>query len=686
MKTPKRILAGAMALSMISALGLSMPTQPDIAAAASTVDDTCDDWLHAKGSRLYDINGNEVWLTGANWFGFNCTENLAHGLYAADCDDFLAAVADHGINLIRMPISTELLVSWMNGEPLEVSSVNAGYNPPTDIIGEDGSVTPAGAYVNINKDFVGEDGKTVKNSMEIFDVIMQKCKQYGLKVMIDVHSPAAHNSGHNYNLWYYESSAADSDGMATGAFSGEKITWDMWVDSITWLADKYSNDDTIIGYDLKNEPHGKRGYDGTTCPDSIARWDDTELQNNWAYSATECANSILAVNPNALIFVEGVEQYPKTELGYTYDTADIWNATAEESPWYGAWWGGNLRGVRDYPIVPDSGTSQIVYSPHDYGPSVYAQTWFDKDFTTQTLLDDYWYDTWAYIVEEDIAPLLIGEWGGHMDGDKNQKWMTLLRDYMIDNHISHTFWCLNPNSGDTGGLLGYDFITWDDDKYALFEESLWQTQTTGKYIGLDHQTALGANGLSLNEFYTDYAATEGSNLDGGTTLAAAGDPVIIDGSATTSYTVSTSAANCEIKLSALKASQGQTVTFTLTAAENAQGEPTVTVKTASGNNVSFSESGGTYSFTMPDSAVVVTAEYDVSSETDILYGDANGDGIVNSIDATMVTRHALKSLTLSDEAALRCDVSGDGVVNSIDATIITRYALKVITSFPVENK
>ena len=160
----------------------------------------------------------------------------------------------------------------------------------------------------------------------------------------------------------------------------------------------------------------------------MAKWDDSTDQNNWAYAATECGNAILDKNPNALILIEGVEQYPKTDKGYTYDTADIWQAPADQSPWYGAWWGGNLRGVKDYPIDFGSAdrNSQIVYSPHDYGPSVYNQTWFDKDFTTQTLLDDYWYDTWAYINDQDIAPLLIGEWGGHMDGGKNQKWMTLL--------------------------------------------------------------------------------------------------------------------------------------------------------------------------------------------------------------------------------------------------------------------
>ncbi len=467
---------------------------------AVAVDDGNDDWLHAVGSRLYDKDGNEVWLTGANWFGFNCSENCAHGMYAADVDVFLSNVADKGVNIIRFPISSELLVSWMEGNPNPVNSVQASYSPPEDIVGEDGSITPAGSYGNINREFAEADGKTLKNSMEIFDVIMAKCKKYGIKAMIDIHSPHSDNSGHNYELWYGKAG----------------VTTEVWIDTLVWLADKYKNDDTIIGYDLKNEPHGKRAYDAT-CPDNIAKWDGTTDENNWAYAATTCANAILEVNPNALIFIEGVEQYPKTDKGYTYDTPDVWGATGDASPWYGAWWGGNLRGVRDYPIVPDSGTSQIVYSPHDYGPSVYAQTWFDKDFTTQTLLDDYWYDTWAFIEAENIAPLLIGEWGGHMDGAENQKWMTLLRDYMIDHHINHTFWCLNPNSGDTGGLLGYDFVTWDEEKYGLFEVSLWQTAETGKYIGLDHQQPLGVNGtgISVSEYYDSYVDTEGSNLAAG---------------------------------------------------------------------------------------------------------------------------------------------------------------------------
>lgn len=501
MKLYKKImglmLAGAMTASALS-----------VNMSANAVDDSNDDWLHAEGSRLYDMNGNEVWLTGANWFGLNCIEYSPHYLYAGDIDDMLQSVADRGINVIRFPISTELILSWMNGTPYQISAggMQAVYNPPVDQDDGNGGVVKAGTYGNLNQEFVEADGKTLITSDRGFDVILDKCKKYGIKAFIDIHSPHADNSGHNYNLWY---------GKATA--DGTMVTTDLWIESLAWVAEKYKNNDTLIGYDLKNEPHGK-GQEGAQA----AKWDGSTDENNWAYAATKCADAILDVNPHALIFIEGVEQSLSGAL-----PGDYWGMPdrRDNSPYIGAWWGGNFRGAREYPIKPKHGTSQIVYSPHDYGPSVYAQTWFDKDFTTQTLLDDYWYDTWAYINAEDIAPELIGEWGGHMDGAENQKWMTLLRDYMIEHHINHTFWCLNTNSGDTGGLWkniscgqyeGTTKLDWEEEKYALMEPSLWQTSETGKYIGLDHKVPLGKNGLSLNEFYSSYSSTEGSNIDGGT--------------------------------------------------------------------------------------------------------------------------------------------------------------------------
>lgn len=467
MKKAKRIISLFTALAITSTICLS-----SIGANVNAVDSNNDDWLHCKGDKILDMYGNEVWLTGANWFGFNCSENVFHGAWY-DVKGILKSIADKGIGLLRVPISTELLYSWMKGTPNPVSSVTASNNPPYHVCNPD-------FYDPVNK---------VKNSMEIFDLSMKYCKELGIKVMVDIHSPDANNSGHNYPLWYGKEST-----------TAGVVTTDMWIDTLTWLANKYKNDDTILALDLKNEPHGKRGYTGNTCPSDVAKWDNSTDENNWKYASEKCAKSILAKNPNLLIMIEGVEQYPKTEKGYTYETPDVWGATGDASPWHPAWWGGNLRGVKDYPVNLGSLNSQIVYSPHDYGPSVYAQSWFEKDFTTQTLLDDYWYDSWAYIDDKGIAPLLIGEWGGHMDAGKNQKWMTLLRDYMIEKRINHTFWCINPNSGDTGGLIGNDWSTWDMAKYGLVEPSLWQNNA-GKFIGLDHVVPLGSNGISLGDYF-----------------------------------------------------------------------------------------------------------------------------------------------------------------------------------------
>lgn len=606
MKKFRKALAAILALVTLSASGAAMGT--NVITAAN--DDGNDDWLHAVGSRLYDKDGNEVWLTGANWFGLNCGEAIPHYLWSGDVDDMLSEVADRGINVIRFPISTELLLSWMNGTPNEVGSVQASYDPPVDKDDGNGGITKAGTYGNINKDFLLEDGKTLKNSEEIFDVILAKCKKYGIKAFIDIHSPHTDNSGHNYNLWYGKETT-----------DGVMVTTDIWIDTLAWTADKYKNDDTLIGYDLKNEPHGK-GQEGTAA----AKWDGSTDENNWAYAATKCADAILDKNPNALIFVEGVEQSLSGS-----QAGDYWGISdrRDNSPYIGAWWGGNFRGARENPITPKHGTSQIVYSPHDYGPSVWAQTWFDKDFTTQTLLDDYWYDTWAYINAEEIGPELIGEWGGHMDGAENQKWMELLRDYMVGNHISHTFWCLNTNSGDTGGLWsGFQYaigsgtkITWDEPKYELFEESLWQTLDTGKYIGLDHQKALGNNntGLSLSEFYGSYAYTEGSNLDGGTILS------------------------------------GDTKPSTTTTQPTTAAPTTTTVTTAT------------------------------TTSGDILYGDANEDGDVDMGDAVAILKYLADPIgcALTEQGKDNADVYNRGdKVDASDALSIQKLRAKQLDSLP----
>ena len=66
-----------------------------------------------------------------------------------------------------------------------------------------------------------------------------------------------------------------------------------------------------------------------------------------------------------------------------------------------------------------------------------------------------------------------------------------------------------------------------------------------------------------------------------------------------------------------------------------------------------------------------------------LYGDANYDGAINSLDATLMIKHILDISKVGDESII--DLNGDGFVNSNDYTLLNRYILEIISEFPVEN-
>ena len=64
---------------------------------------TTDDWLFTDGNKIVDADGNEVWLTGINWFGYNTGTNTFDGLWASDLNQSIQEIANHGFNVIRVP-------------------------------------------------------------------------------------------------------------------------------------------------------------------------------------------------------------------------------------------------------------------------------------------------------------------------------------------------------------------------------------------------------------------------------------------------------------------------------------------------------------------------------------------------------------------------------------------------------
>lgn len=614
-KLPAVALACALTLP-IAGQYASLPVKQ----AAAAPDEYHDDWLHVnENAEIVDMDGNPVWLTGVNWFGYNVGSQIFDGAWSANVEHCLDLIADHGFNLLRVPMSTQILLQWKNGEPDPMLKLNEYENPELTV--------------------EGVKGGTKMYSFDIWNIVVKWCREKGIKIMMDIHCATTNSAGHNYPLWYDENYSEED-----------------WLEALAWFADYYKDDDTIIAIDLKNEPHGKKD-DGM-----FAKWDGSSDQNNWRYGAEKGAKACLDQNPDLLIVVEGIEVYPKFEKGFDWDSPSIdytHYGDPNYDPYYGAWWGSNFRGAKEYPVDLGEYQSQLVYSPHDYGPLVYEQTWFHLekgeydavsfdnegkvivddngdpvttkqngiigyDFDRESLLDEYWRDTWAYLVEDNISPLLMGEWGGwtdeyHDPSGANRHWMEVLRDYMIEKHIHHTFWCFNENSSDTGGLMYDNFQKWDDTKYEFVKPALWQT-ADGKFISLDHTIPLGeaGNGISLGDYYS-----------GGT------QPVTTTKAATTTNSADTS------------------TTTTTTAAVVTEDTPT-----------SAEQSG------------------------DYLAGDANLDGKVNMSDVVLIMQCNANpgEFSLSDKAKANADVSGsgDGVTNN-DALTIQRFEAGLIDKLPVDQ-
>ena len=331
--------------------------------------------LSTQGSNIVDATGKSVLLRGVNWFGLETESHAPHGLWVRDYKEMLAQIKSLGYNVIRLPYSVQALRS------ANVSGIDFTNGKNQDLQG--------------------------KTPLQIMDLMIQEAQRQGLLILLDSHRL---NDRWIPALWY-----------------GDGFTEADWIDTWKMLATRYRNQANVIGADLKNEPHGDSSW-GTNNP-----------ATDWRLAAERAGNAILALNPNWLIVVEGVENHvPEQKLS-------------------GHWQGGNLEGVRRYPVrlaVPH----HLVYSAHEYGPGVHAQPWFaDANFPQN--LDRRWETGFHYVATDKIAPILIGEFGGRRVDTSSQEgiWQRHLIEYIRQKRLSFTYWSWNPDSADTGGILQDDW-------------------------------------------------------------------------------------------------------------------------------------------------------------------------------------------------------------------------------------
>ncbi|PSM44504.1 endoglucanase [Streptomyces dioscori] len=213
-------------------------------AAASKAAAPGAGYWHTSGRQILDAAGQPVRIAGINWFGFETSNNVVHGLWARDYKSMIDQMKSLGYNAIRLPYSDDILKS--------------------------------GAVAN-SIDFSGGKNADLQglSPLQIMDKLVAYAGQDGLKVILDRHRPDAAGQS---ALWY------------TSA-----VPETTWITNLKSLATRYKGNPTVIGIDLHNEPHDP------------ACWGCGDTTRDWRLAAQRAGNAVLSANSELLIFVEGVQ-------------------------------------------------------------------------------------------------------------------------------------------------------------------------------------------------------------------------------------------------------------------------------------------------------------------------------------------------------------------------------------------
>jgi endoglucanase len=260
------------------------------------------------------------------------------------------------------------------------------------------------------------------------DRIVAAAGNDGLKVILDNQRSSAGTQPERNGLWYtprYPESA--------------------WIHDWQTLVQRYNGNSTVVGVDLRNEPH--TGPPGPWTIKAYLHQGSTwgpykgvdDPASDWRLAAERGGDAVLRTNPHLLIFVEGLQLYPDPTQPGGIDSY---------------WWGGILTPAREYPVelaVPH----QLVYSPHEYGPLKWQMPWFGPHMTYSSL-KGVWDKHWGFLERPSFpeeAPVFLGEFGtcgnarscvSDPTPGSQGLWFSYLIEYLRKHpEIGWSFWAIN---------------------------------------------------------------------------------------------------------------------------------------------------------------------------------------------------------------------------------------------------
>jgi endoglucanase len=335
-------------------------------------------YLHASGAKILDLANREVRLRCINWSGFETEKHVVDGLHAATLETLLGDVATQHFNCIRLPYCNDAL--------------------------NDDSIP---GHVDADTNYLARNPQLLDmTSLGILEAIVSGAEAQGLYVVLTRHAPSPDTSHAEWGGW---------DAMIDARWLSD---WQ----KLARLSMKHPN---LVAFDLHDEPGDNSSW-------------GTGDAFDWAAAATNTAAAVLAINPQLLIIVSGIQ----TIGGQTY------------------WAGGNLAGARSTPLLIAS--ERLVYGAHDYGSGKADQQWLHApDFPNN--MPAIWDTFWGFLFQDSQAPhpVLVASFGDRGDAENipdavtttDNLWLPALIDYVNANQLSFGYWALNPSAQGLTGLL-----------------------------------------------------------------------------------------------------------------------------------------------------------------------------------------------------------------------------------------
>jgi endoglucanase len=346
-------------------------------------------------------------------------------VYSASGGKFLkdgAEIKLYGLNWFGMETSDHILSGLWTGRQLAdflTDIKSKGFNALRIPVSPQ-TINP-GFTITTALPYSGEDCEALcggKDGRMALEYSLGKMQAAGFYVVLDFHTCNPANLG---------SGLPGSPYACSGYSSG---TWVNDLKTMATLSKTYTN---VCGIDLCNEPYNM-------------------TYTEWASACSTGGQAVLSVNPNVTIWVEGVGNLSASGVAG------------------GANWGQNLYEAAAISGIPNT---RLVFSPHSYGPSVAAMSYFTaSDYPNN--MPAIWETLFGHLAGKGFT-VIVGEFGGKYStsstkAQDDKLWQDSFVSWLIGKNMTSSFyWCVNPNSGDTGGIYGDDWKTWNNDKVTLLQ-------------------------------------------------------------------------------------------------------------------------------------------------------------------------------------------------------------------------